>query len=239
MNKLLNINTKDRKDGSPFNAFMTFNTPINNIKHLKLLSVEMPLCWYNVRAGMNTLQYSIYDSFGVLVNTYTITVQEGNYTAMLFCSSLQTTMNSQISGTQATITHSDITRKISISLTNNYEIEIHEMTLTKYIIGFDDNQKGTTITANRIYNFNHDLYVSVVCSNMQSAYSNHFMTFKIPITNNMTTIQTLQVNEWFEQVIHFEQFTTLMNFNIAVYDMYDNLLDNNGSNWSLTFEYNT
>lgn len=235
MMKNLNIHTKDRIMGDPFNCFIK-TTPISDVKTMKLLSVELPLCWYNVRPNMNEFTYSIYDSFDVLINTYTIQVMSGTYTALLLCSALQTAINNQVVGTTSTVSHSDITNKISVSLTNSYQIEIHETNLTKYILGFNDGQKGSTITGLRNYNFNHDLYVSLQFSGCQSAFVNHPMTFKIPITKNLGEIQNLQMNHWFEQVVNVENQTNLSSIKIQVYDQYDNLLDNNGCDFSFTLQ---
>lgn len=235
MIKNLNIHTKDRISGVPFDCFIK-TTPISDVRTIKLLSVELPLCWYNVRPNMNEFKYSIYDSFDVLIDTYTIQVMSGTYTALLLCSALQTAINNQIVGTTSTVSSSDITNRISITLTNDYQIEIHETNLTKYILGFSNGQKNKTITGIKNYNMNHDLYIALQFSGVQSAYVNHPMTFKIPITKNLGTIQNLQVNDWFEQIVNVENQTNLSSFKLQVSDQYGYKLDNNGCDFSLTIQ---
>lgn len=230
----INIDSKDRSIGTEFNFTKLIEPPIQNVKKIKIKSIELPVAFHNIRSPLNVFTFNIYDSGNTLQNTYTLTIKPSNYSATTFTSYLQTLFNSSVLGTTGTITYDSIASTLNITLTNNYQIEIVSTPLSN-ILGFTDLQKANSLTSANSYNFNHDLYVNLVIGNTISNYRNSNTSIKIPINVNQTKILYLYGNELFNQTLEIND-NVLYRLSISVFDRYGNLLSNNGVDWSFTLE---
>lgn len=232
----INIDSKDRTNGDEFD-FDINNQPIQNKKYINIKSIEMPIGWYNIRNFNNILKFKIYDSVDMLVNSYSITLENGNYTGANIIAILQSLMNAVISGTTTTITYSTITNKITISLTNSFYIEIIETELSK-ILGFSNLQKGqSNINSVNCCNLNFDNYIILNIKGAQSQYNNN-ISIKLPVNVNQGQVLNLiGNNDLFNQKLEILD-NVLYNLHIKITDKYGQSLSNNGIDWSMTIELN-
>lgn len=231
---LINIDSKNRAIGSEFQFSSDISPPVQNVNKMKIKSIEIPVAWYNVREHMNILRFNIYDSGNTFQSLYTLTIAPSNYSAQTFTIYLQTLFNSNVLGTTATITYDSLSSKISISLTNNYQIEVIETQLWT-ILGFNAGQKSNVLISQHSYNFNHDLYVNMNINNTISSFRNDNITIKIPVNVNHGKLLYLFENDLFHQELHLND-SVLYRLNISIYDRYGNQLSNNGVNWSMTLQ---
>jgi hypothetical protein len=69
-------------------------------------------------------------------------------------------------------------------------------------------------------------------------FSNQLMSFKIPLNATNGSIYYTAENISFSQFIEItDENFILNNLKIQVYDQFNNLLDNNGINWSFTLAF--
>src|SRR6476646_4412613 len=109
---------------NPFDVTVQLDMPIRErIRSIQLMSMELPVGFYNIRAGCNTLAFTTTKSGSAPV-AYTITLTPANYTITTLITALQTAINAVISGTTCTITVDTTVNKVSISLTTTYSFSI-------------------------------------------------------------------------------------------------------------------
>src|SRR6476620_7097821 len=126
---------------TPFDVIVQLDIPTRErISSIQLMSMELPVGFYNIRAGCNTLAFTTTKSGSAPV-AYTITRTPANYTITTLITALQTAINAVISGTTCTITVDTTVNKVSISLTSTYNFSITTDTvLSSVILGFSSAQ---------------------------------------------------------------------------------------------------
>jgi hypothetical protein len=86
--KVLSIDSIYRKNYcfTNSNSFtIELAAPLNNVIHMRLISLELPKMWYSISSelGNNTLSISLYDMANYENNTQTIVIPDGNYSNQL------------------------------------------------------------------------------------------------------------------------------------------------------------
>jgi hypothetical protein len=182
--------------------------------------------------------------------TYTLTIPNGNYNNI---DDLLTVINNQINNIVFSNYTTDQYPHFSVNANNTITCSIttsgltFSLTLSNFlsqILGFTNANAGTyatSITSSRIYNLNYDNYLNIYCPNIPhktNGFSNQLMSFKIPLNSSSGSIYYTAENISFSQFIEItDENFILNNLKIQVYDQFNNLLDNNGINWSFTLAF--
>jgi hypothetical protein len=232
------VDTKNRivPTSDPFDCSIMISPAIQQKSQVKLLSLTMPFCWYQIRAGFDTFSFSLYDSFDLLIDTYTLVVEHGNYSSTELASNLQTMINNAITET-STVAFDVATGKVHIDLTSGCEMEIHETGLSKHVLGFTDGQISTasSLVADNRYNLSHDTYIVISIENLSSPYNGGVATYVIPVLANANDIINHFSELTFSQTAKLEA-NNLTAIKLSVKDKYGNVLSNNGIDFSMILE---
>lgn len=115
--------------------------PLRNIKYMFIKSATIANTLYTVRAGVNDTIV-----VGDAVPAWsTVTLREGNYNITTFLAELKTQLDSSAIGT-FTCAYSELTMKITISCTNNFQLDYSLSTAAKLMGLNSDTSLSTTAT---------------------------------------------------------------------------------------------
>src|SRR5260221_1687540 len=110
MNKLLTINSINRRNGTSTNFYIQINKPIK-FNHISLESAQIPVTFYNINSSNNS--FNINEGAGDTL----ITINPGSYNISDLVTQLSIKINSAGLGGAYTITYNGSTFKISIQST--------------------------------------------------------------------------------------------------------------------------
>jgi len=250
--QFLNFDTNLITTSTPFDCQFILSDPLRRIKRIYLKSVELPINFLNVRTNFNSFNILLQKtSTPTALKSFTITVPNGNYKSI---EELLSTLNNQIFNivwagsnlTDADWPYFTLNSNNTISLATVSSHLTFNLSLSNFItqiLGFTNYNPAylTTITSNRVYNLNYDTYLSIYCRNIphkSSGVNGQLMTFKIPVNSVSGNIYYVAENISYSHYIEIkDESFILSNLQIQVYDQFNNLLDNNGMNWSFTLAF--
>ena len=211
-------------NGNPFQTSITLENQHQRVKSIALKDAQIPIGFWNVRAPYNTLS----------INSVTYTLPPGNYNSVSFLATLNTTVGNGVG-------------VFAISPTNNFFtftsnsgtaiLNVSPLTILAFL-GFTNGQSGTFITATSSYIINFDTYIIIWIENLgQFSADSGQVTYKIPIEVGQGSILQYSELSHYRQVINLTDLgLRLDRLNITVLDRFGNILNNNGLDWSATFE---
>ena len=211
-------------NGNPFQTSITLENQHQRVKSIALKDAQIPIGFWTVRAPYNTLS----------INSVTYTLPPGNYNSVSFLATLNTTVGNGVG-------------VFAISPTNNFFtftsnsgtaiLNVSPLTILAFL-GFADKQTGTFITATSSYIINFDTYIIIWIENLgQFSADSGQVTYKIPIEVGQGSILQYSELSHYRQVINLTDLgLRLDRLNITVLDRFGNILNNNGLDWSATFE---
>ena len=211
-------------NGNPFQASITLENQHQRVKSIALKDAQIPIGFWNVRAPYNTLS----------INSITYTLPQGNYSSVSFLAAL----NNSIGNGVGVFAISQTTNFFTFSSNSGTAIlNVSPLTILAFL-GFINGQTGTFITASNSYIINFDTYIIIWIENLgQFSADSGQVTYKIPIEVGQGSI--LQYSEFthYSQVVNLTDLGfRLDRLNITVLDRFGNILNNNGLDWSATFE---
>jgi len=212
-------------NGNPFQTAIILENQHQRVKSIALKDAQIPIGFWNVRAPYNT----------ATINGTTYTVPPGNYTSTNFVAVLNSTIGTTL-GSFAISTVSNFFTFTAAPLTVA-TFTVPPLSLLAFI-GFVTGQSGSFITAQSSYVINFDTYLIIWIENLgQYSGDSGQVTFKIPLEVGSGSI--LQYSE----LTHYKQIVQLTDtgfrldrLNISILDRFGNILNNNGLDWSATFE---
>jgi hypothetical protein len=211
-------------NGNPFQTAIILENQHQRVKSIALKDAQIPIGFWNVRTPYNTL----------VINSVTYTVQPGNYTASTFVAALNTAVGSTV----GVFAINGATNFFTFTATTGTAtFFVGPLTLLAFL-GFTNGQSGTFITATSAYIINFDTYLVIWIENLgQSSLDSGQVTFKIPLETGPGTILQYSEMTHYKQVIQLTDYGARMDrLNITFLDRFGNILNNNGLDWSATFE---
>ena len=240
------INSRDRVDygiTTSSNFRVNLQNPINSkLIAYGLESVSIPKTNYNISSPMNV--FEIEDSTG----PKTITIPPGNYSASTFIAELVAQLNA--SGDSYTVVKSSLTNKLTItsSFTGfivNPDTETYPLLI---MMGFDDNTTYISVVgvldAPNVMNISGptNLYIKIAqLTEYMRDTKNLSSNFKIDYgceygSNIYFSNQSKYLQYYTTSQDHLQRTE---HFDIQLVDEAGNLVDLNGSNWSLVLRFVT
>jgi hypothetical protein len=219
-----------KQNNNPFNCTYVMTNKHKGLVEVSLKNLQMPVGFYNVRSPYNT----------ITINGTNYTITPGNYTSSTFLSALNSAVTA---GVGVFSINASTNRFLFVPASGSATITIPSGTVINApslttLLGFTNNQSGTSITATNSYILNFDTYVNLYIRNLSvSSTESQLVTFKIPIT-----VGSGQIMQWAENAQDYQtipvRYTveTVDRFIIQVYDRFGNLMDNNGIDWSFSIQ---
>lgn len=248
--QFLNFDTNLISTTTPFDCNFQLADPLRRVKRIYLKSVELPINFFNVRSNFNSFNITLYKATSpTAYKGITITIQNGNYKNI---ADLFNVLNGQMYNIVWTgFTPSDwpyfsVNENNTITLSNtnpDLRFNLQSSNFLTQIFGFTNlpTTYSNSITSSRIYNLNYDNYLSIYCPNIphkSSSFSNQLMTFKIPFNSVSGSIYYTAENISYSHYIEItDEHFVLDRVQIQVYDQFNNLLNNQGVNWSFTLAF--
>jgi hypothetical protein len=204
------------------------------MKTISIQNAQIPIGFYNIRAPFNTID------IGTTSTTTTYTIPPGNYNltqlnAVTFVggTTLLSLGQFAVSATTGILTfngNGGNTRYLG-PVTPNSLLSFLGYTHTAQV-------SGAALVATNPYTLNWDTYISMWIPNVgQSSLEPAQITFKIPLST-----QTNNVAYWSEgsqniQKIYItDKSVRVDRLNITFLDRFGNVLNNNGLDWSMSFD---
>jgi len=211
-------------NGNPFQTSITLENQHQRVKSISLKDAQIPIGFWNVRSPYNTLS----------INSVTYTLPQGNYNSVSFLAALNAAVGNSVG-------------VFAISQANNFftftsgsgsaVLNVSPLSALAFL-GFTDKQTGAFITATSSYIINFDTYIIIWIENLgQFSADSGQVTYKIPIEVGQGSILQYSELSHYRQVIQLTDLGfRLDRLNITVLDRFGNILNNNGLDWSATFE---
>lgn len=247
-NKIIVLNSKD---GDKMNGDLLSNVRFNFRDILKkdkdiyyvscsLLSCEIPVSFYNVNINNNILKYSINSI------EYTLTVPEGNYSAITFISEFVSQFNSGGHNHTISVSFNKITGKLTTTkLIGDYDIiYLAEGTSIYEVLGFLGDT-DYTISTSLVHSYMMNLLGVKNLLIMSSSFSleNHDSKGN----TNSSLIHTVSVNQPSYSLIIYQNNNTsssrvrnkiINEIDIMIKDENNNFVDFNNTNWCMSIILN-
>tara|TARA_R110000851_G_scaffold37076_1_gene96016 strand:- start:688 stop:1458 length:771 start_codon:yes stop_codon:yes gene_type:complete len=238
---IVEIDSSDRTKGSINDFELILKHPIylnrDRQYFVRIENVRLPTSFYNIDSNYNTLELTE-DPAGS-PGTFSVTVDEGNYTINELLSELKTLLDAAtLKSNVYTFLVDDITGKITItSDTTEFKI-IGANSLLNQPLGFN-NSTDYTSSSRILTSPNHILmstkrYIKInsdITSN--NHYSRDFIEpigIVIPITESRSTIQFFANDNGYKVKMESKHSIKHLSFNIR--DGNNNKVDFNGINWN-------
>jgi len=155
------LDSAKRTSGSEENFSITLIRPINNVKHIKITDINLPLSYYNINVNNNTLHF--YHPFSTDFN---VVIPVGNYTGETLAIALATGMNTAPNLGGFTVTFDVNTFKFTFSNAALFRLRgptgISTSTLWSYL-GFSTEAvaDALTVTSNEVANLSSPRYIKI------------------------------------------------------------------------------
>jgi hypothetical protein len=232
------INSKDRKNPLTeitSNFTWSFNKNINRVSEILIKSVQIPFSFYVINSTNNYF----------IINSTTITISNGNYTATSLILELINKINAGIGG-NTVITYSSQTLKLTISNDNNIQIRAHNPGVTNSplskLLGFlVDSLSNTTIIADSAMNISGPNYISIDSQFLTRPIQNKTLYSD---DNLQTSLLAVPVHTSFGDIITLEPNLPIrLNYKISIntsdiidiklLDEFGNIINLNGLDWAM------
>lgn len=253
LNKMITKN-----NGNPFDCTIRLGQTHRRLREIRLLNAQIPIGFYNLRSPYNVLtidsnthviQEGNYDITNLLsnINSKIVTNFTGTFTVD---NRIRKVTFTSAGSTANTIYTTTPLTNLQISSTGYFDPYTQQYivqsgypsntfsTLSTFL-GFTGNPRGTVLTATNQYNINFDNYIKIHIENLGTSSSEpDLCSFKIPLNNisNGSTLYWSENSENYQRVLVTDSTCIVDRLNIKVYDRFNNLLNNNGLDWSFTIE---
>jgi len=228
-----------KTNGNPFQSVIKFGNRHRAFRSITLKNVQVPLCFYNIRAPYNTFVLSS-GTYVVTPGKYGDIVTLGSALVTPQGSTSAVTLNSLI-GTFSVNTSTNILNMAG----NGNALPVQPVNSFLYFLGFQSTTP-ITVSGGKIfgtvpYLLNFDTYINIWIDNLgQSSQEPNQITFKIPLSpNNISSNNVMYWSEGSQNRQHIEvtdKSVRVDRMNIIVNDRFGNLLNNNGVDWSMSFD---
>ena len=244
------INSRDRTAGSNTQFRIYISDTIENVKSIELHHASIPHTIYLIRAGVN-------DTFDLVENgvgTATITISEGSYTAAQMEAELKTQLDAtSLAGATYTVSISSTTAKMTVT-SNGPQFDFDFNVVTDYAVenylGFASGVNSSTIVSSV------ETLVSPYVVDL-SPMTELFIKFSnftniVRSSNGQPSCFVIPVNVNFGEYIQYNQAQTyqsivfqsyqemhITNLDCELVDRYGNVVDLNGSDWSILLAFRT
>lgn len=219
--------------GNPFQCTYIFGNRHRGMRTISIQNAQIPIGFYNIRAPFNTL----------VIGGTTYTITPGTYKTL-------DDLNAAIvtPGTVALSTIGSFSAAIGI-VTFTFVSNFNPKTLGPVtpnsllsFLGYTQTTpvttNGTTLVATNPYTLNWDTYINMWIENIgPSSLEPAQITFKIPLNNQMNGIVYWSENSQNRQKICItDNNARIDRLNIVFLDRFGNILNNNGLDWSMSFD---
>lgn len=245
--KLISLHAIDGEQlNGDFNSNILFNFTDVVKRHPNTLyltisvhSAEIPYSFYNVSENYNTIYYS------VLSVNYTMTIPEGNYNANTFITEFNNEFSSGGHGKTATLSISSSTGKFQLTPSDNtFEIIIYNNTTTaQRILGMKNQDKTFSYNSGSGTSFDYPANLlgiqkikifskALSCENLTS---HHLGTNEMidAISVNAVPFELISYSNTNAKESHMKA-TEVQQIDITLKDEYNNEIDFNGIDWSIS-----
>jgi hypothetical protein len=216
------------------NADTEFYLPLIEIPsqyhlHVNVVHASIPFTFYNINSSNNVLNYSIEGT------NYSFIIAQGNYNVI----NLKDYLMSNLPG--FIITYSPITNKYTFTQ-NYYGFTFLNTSTCLNILGFSQQtitSNGTSLTSTQSVNLN-PIRCVCICSDLPSSNislnskNKNNILCSIPITTQPNSIITYLNHNNFKINTYAN---VLSSIRIQLMDQDGNLLNLNGTNWSMTIQF--
>jgi len=209
-----------------YNIDLAIPQPLQNVKKIKLLSLEMPILFPNVRAPhMNFLT----------INNNQYYIPEANYNDITtLINTINTYANGDFTVSVASSGYLEITSTSNITLTP---------TILSYMLGFRGSgydslqQSGSNYILHAIYTYqlNVDSYLNMYIYNISTQSNNAnqgFCSFKIPLNSSYSYVLYQSEFLTYEQSINVLSNVTINYLSIIFFDRFGITVKSYGGDWS-------
>jgi len=230
----IHINSKDRTSGSNENLTMDLFLPINNIKNIKIKSIEIPLTHYVVNSTNNTINFT-------LGGSHTATLTPGNYTPNQLADEIKTEMNNVSAG--FSVSYDNITHKFTISNAAPFDISFTGTTASKLIGLTTDTGSVTSYTSTNCIDLlgTRCIYIksgAISLLNTKSYVSETMdnIIYKLPLIDENIFILGGNINEYI--IINYTgPHSSMTTIDLQLLDDNLTVMDLNGLYWTITFTF--
>ena len=214
----------------------------NKVKGVKLLSLEMPIGFYNIHEGINEFKICIQGIF------YSFYIPVGTYTTLVSIADAFTNISNQVSlhGGFTVGFFSPNTTELWISCISfsggNYgstDWYICDTPMTNLILGVYSTDPKTyfdQVRTSRNICYNIDNYVSMHIEQVGTNSNDSRITYKIPMPLSLNSVLYLTDHIFYPQCVYCD-ITALQTLNIKFYDRFGNPLISQGYSWSASLEF--
>lgn len=253
--KLVSLHATDGEQlNGDFNSDILFNFTDVVKRHsntlyltISIQSAEIPYSFYNVSETYNTIFYTIQDTggLGTLYNNYTMTIPEGNYTANTFITEFNNLFTSGGHGKTATLSISSSTGKFILTPSDDtFKIIIYNNTTTSQrILGMknedttflNNSGSGTSFSypANLLGIQKIKIFSKALsCDNITSHHlgANDMID---AVSVNASPFELISYSNTNSKESHMKN-TEVQQIDITLKDEYNNEIDFNGIDWSIS-----
>ncbi len=245
--KLISLHAVDGEQlNGDFNSNILFNFTDVVKRHSNTLyltisvhSAEIPYSFYNVSENYNTIYYS------VLSVNYTMTIPEGNYNANTFITQFNNEFLSGGHGKTATLSISSSTGKFQLTPSDDtFDIIIYNTTTTaQRILGMKNQDKTFSYNSGSGTSFDYPANLlgiqkikifskALSCENLTS---HHLGTNEMidAISVNAVPFELISYSNTNAKESHMKS-TEVQQIDITLKDEYNNEIDFNGIDWSIS-----
>lgn len=226
------IDSKNRASGTNENFVVTLSEPVERVKNIDVVSIEIPFTFYVVNSSTNTL------AFTVGATPYTITVTPGNYDVITFTQLLQQLMVAAVAG--FSVSYSSSSYKLTFSNASSFELKYSTSTIAPIIGLTADSGAGTSFTCQATINLSGPNYVFVKSTVLvQPKVRKPFAESKEDTILYKSQIptgpgSTLLEKNLFPVPIRYGTRQRIQTFDLSLTDPDGTVLDLNGQRWSMT-----
>jgi hypothetical protein len=214
---------------NPFQCTIRLGNRHRAVRSVSLKNAQIPIGFYNVRAPYNTF---VYDG-----TTYTVT--PGNYTTLAALNAAATTPGTTVSAL-GSFAASATTGKVTFTpVSGSHTFGSPAPNTLLSFLGYTTTQTltGTTIVSTNPYTLNWDTYISIWIENLgQSSLEPIQISFKIPLNGTTNNVMYWAEGTQNDQVVDVsDRGVRVDRLNVIVFDRFKNILNNNGLDWSFSF----
>lgn len=221
------------------NFTYTINKNITRIQEIVVDNIQIPFTFYTINSLNNVLKFFISPT------TYTATITPGNYTLPYLITELQTQINAAL-GQSPTIIYSQTTMKLTISLPTTAAILLSKASTPTStlapLLGFSvDSALSLTLVADSCPNISGPDYIFVKSVALTETVHNEMLF----VNNNLESVLcAVPVNTTFGGILNYNpdhimklsykfSILTTDTLDFSLIDIDGNVLDLNGSEWSM------
>jgi hypothetical protein len=208
------------------------------MKTISIQNAQIPIGFYNIRAPFNTIAIGTTSSA-----TTTYTIPPGNYTTLATLNAAIVTPGSVALSTLGSFSSSSTTGIVTFTANgaNKSLGPVSPNSLLSFL-GYTHtaitSASTSTVVGTNPYTLNWDTYINMWIPNVgQSSLEPAQITFKIPLGT-----QTNGVAYWSEgsqniqKICITDKSVRVDRLNITFLDRFGNILNNNGLDWSMSFD---